>query len=355
MAFTMTLWNVEAGKLQEVPKQKLEDEKRLEDWIEQDASLLGMDLLIIGRQVPTPFGGRIDLLAIDQDGSPVIIELKRDKTPRDIVAQVLDYASWVNSLNPKEIDEIASSYLNKSLADAFRDRFDMTLPENIGSDHRMVIVASEIDDSSERIVQYLSSVHSVDINVVFFTCFQHDGVELIGRSWLLDPEEVEERSESRRKIPWTGFWFVNVGEGPHRNWDDCTKHGFLSAGQGKIYSDPMKKLKDGDKVFAYMKGHGYVGFGTITEEAVMAKDFKIDGARLFDLPLIQPGMKENADIPELSEWVVGVQWSKVYSREQPKWFSGGFANQNIVCKLRDAHTLDYLQGEFAVGGEFPSP
>ena len=351
MAFTMTLWNIEADKLQEVPKHRLENEKRLEDWIEQDASLLGMDLLIIGRQVQTPFVRRIDLFAIDQDGSSVIIELKRDKTPRDVVAQVLDYASWVNGLSPKEIDDIASSYLKKPLADAFRMHFDTTLPDNIGSDHRMVIVASELDDSSERIVQYLSSVHSLDINVVFFTCFQHNGAELVGRSWLLDPEEVEERSESRRKAPWSGFWFVNVGEGPHRNWDDCTKYGFLSAGWGSKFSDPMKKLKVGDKVFAYMKGHGYVGFGKVLQEAVMAKDFKVDGHPLLDLPLVQPGIKGQADNPELSDWVVGVQWSKVYSREQPKWFPGGFANQNIVCKLRDTRTVEFLRKEFAAEEE----
>ena len=37
----------------------------------------------IGWQVRTSFGGIIDLLAINPDGSLVLIELKRDKTPRD--------------------------------------------------------------------------------------------------------------------------------------------------------------------------------------------------------------------------------------------------------------------------------
>ena len=49
--------------------------------------------MLIGRQVRTSFGGIIDLLAIAPDGSLVLIELKRDKTPREIVAQALDYAS----------------------------------------------------------------------------------------------------------------------------------------------------------------------------------------------------------------------------------------------------------------------
>ena len=136
----------------------------------------------------------------------------------------------------------------------------------------MLIVASELDDSSERIVQYLSSRHSLDINVVFFRCFRQGGREYVGRSWLMDPIAVVERSETQRRVPWSGYYFVNVGEGEHRSWEDCRTHGFHRAGQGPKYSQPMKKLRAGDKVFAYMKGLGYVGYGEVTKEAAMAKD-----------------------------------------------------------------------------------
>jgi len=198
MAFTMTLWGVHNEALALLPKHKLDNEDRLETWIAQDPSLLGMNILVIGRQVVTDFGKKIDLLAIDEEGDLVVIELKRDKTPRDVVAQVLDYASWVNGLAAEDIIAKASDYLKKPLAHAFKDRFDAPLPESLNKSHRLLIVASELDDSSERIVQYLSSVCSLDINVVFFTCFQHNGVELVGRSWLMDPEEVEERSTTRQ-------------------------------------------------------------------------------------------------------------------------------------------------------------
>ena len=100
---------------------------------------------------------------------------------------------WLNALPPEAIDNIASGHLKMPLADAFKQHFETAIPDNINTSHRMVIVASELDDSSERIVQYLSSVHKLDINVVFFTCFQHNGSELVGRSWLMDPAEVEER------------------------------------------------------------------------------------------------------------------------------------------------------------------
>jgi len=43
-------------------------------------------------------GGIIDLLCIDESGNLIVVELKRDKTPREVTAQTLDYASWVDSL-----------------------------------------------------------------------------------------------------------------------------------------------------------------------------------------------------------------------------------------------------------------
>lgn len=89
MPINMKLWRVvQETELKELPTSSLEAEYILEDWIAKDSSLLGMELLMIGRQVTTDFGGRIDLLAIDRQGDITIIELKRDRTPRDIVAQV---------------------------------------------------------------------------------------------------------------------------------------------------------------------------------------------------------------------------------------------------------------------------
>ncbi|GAG88860.1 unnamed protein product, partial [marine sediment metagenome] len=87
-----------------------------------------MELLIIGRQVTTDFGGRIDLLAIDRQGDITIIELKRNKTPRDIVAQVLDYASWTQRLSCKDIDSIGNAYLKKDLSSAFVEFFYEAIP-----------------------------------------------------------------------------------------------------------------------------------------------------------------------------------------------------------------------------------
>jgi RecB family endonuclease NucS len=82
-------------------------ERLLEDMILAEPKILSDEWMLIGRQESTGFGGRIDLLAIAPDGGLVLIELKRERTPREVVAQALDYASWVENL---ESDDIAAIY-----------------------------------------------------------------------------------------------------------------------------------------------------------------------------------------------------------------------------------------------------
>ncbi|HET6844765.1 MAG TPA: hypothetical protein VFK06_24230 [Candidatus Angelobacter sp.] len=350
MSFRMKLWQIRGKDLQAISSVMLNDEQRLEDWVVKDPSILGINILLIGRQVTTANQGRIDLLAIDDEANLVVLELKRDKTPREIIAQALDYASCVNDLSYEQIDAITKDFTRKPLAQAFSDHYGFPIPQTVNASHSMIILASELDDSSERIVQYLAEQYEVPINVLFFTFFKEQANEFLGRAWLKDPEEMQERKQSRNQAPWSGFYFVNVGEGEHRNWDDCRKYGFLSAGQGEKYSNAMKKLKPGDRLFAYMKGLGYVGFGTITQQAIMVRDFSPNGSgkKLLDLPLNQPGMNDNKDDPAFSEWVVGVQWDKTFDRNDARRFSGIFANQNIVCFLRDTATADFLSREFGV-------
>jgi hypothetical protein len=66
--------------------------------IVREPRMLSGDWMLIGRQEITTHGGRIELLAIAPDGSLVLIELKRDKTPRETVTQALHHASWVAGL-----------------------------------------------------------------------------------------------------------------------------------------------------------------------------------------------------------------------------------------------------------------
>ncbi len=153
--------NVERVKFEPMPL-----EKQLEEILASDISILDPNLLLIGRQVRTSYGKFIDLLAMDADGRLVIIELKRNETPREVVAQVLDYGSWVRELEDEDVAAIFDAYLRDyspklsgmSLDERFRERFNVKeMPESLNDSHELVIVAGELDDSTERIVNYLSA------------------------------------------------------------------------------------------------------------------------------------------------------------------------------------------------------
>ncbi|MEA2109539.1 MAG: endonuclease NucS [Pseudomonadota bacterium] len=200
MPTEMKLWQINNQRPVSIPKQKLDFESRLEEWLWHDINLINSDLLVIGQQVETAYGGIIDLLSLDHVGNLVVLELKRDKTPRDIVTQTLDYASWIQDLGHETINELANRFLKgKNLEQAFREKFQTDLPEVLNERHRMFIVASSIDSATERIVKYLSETHDVDINVATFAYFKTEQGEFLGRSMLLDENEVQSRGESKSK------------------------------------------------------------------------------------------------------------------------------------------------------------
>ncbi len=201
------IWEVHSkDELIELKSARLDLEERIEVWLERDISIISDDLLVIGRQVGTSFGGVIDLLCLDGNGDAVIVELKRDKTPRDITAQVLDYASWVQDLTSERIIELADLYLGDQgpLEQAFEQRFGEELPETLNGHHKMLVVASEIDASTERILNYLSDTYGVDINAVSFQYFHHrEHKEFLARVFLIEPSQVDysarTKSTSKRR------------------------------------------------------------------------------------------------------------------------------------------------------------
>lgn len=203
MAEEVRLWQVDNDNLTEISRAKLDKEDRIEKWIMRDISVLDSDLLVIGEQVETAYGKFIDLLCMDSSGGLVIVELKRDKTPREVTAQALDYASWVKTLTADEIEDIMSrNFKGKTLDTAFQRKFNAELPEVLNEHHSMLVVASEIDDSTERIIRYLSE-EGIRINALSFGFFQSkDGREFLSRTFTVAPEEAEKaRPKGKRTTP----------------------------------------------------------------------------------------------------------------------------------------------------------
>ena len=196
MTLEARVWKIDSDKPEQLEPSRLDEERRLEDWLCRDVSLLSDKLLVIGRQISV-CGGTLDLLAVDEEGNLVIVELKRDRTARDVVAQTLDYASSIQDFGREDVERHTSDFLQIEFDEAFRQKFGHEAPESVNGRHRMYIVASSLDPATRRIVEYLSRAHGVDINAATFSYFNTEQGEFLARSTLLDEDEVERRAEAR--------------------------------------------------------------------------------------------------------------------------------------------------------------
>ncbi len=357
MPLEVGLWRVDGNTPVKVVPNGVPLESQLEAMIESDPTILGTGLLLIGRQVPTDYGKFIDLLALDDEGAVHILELKRDKTPREVVAQLLDYGSWVQSLTDQQVRELYSTYKpGHALEQAWSDTFGGPAPDELNSEHRLTVVASDIDPATERIIGYLAGMN-VPINVVFFRYFSDDGRAYLARTWLLDETQTAARKASTRKAgskePWNEQdWYVSFGEESGvRDWDDARRYAFVSAGGGEWFSKTIKKLPIGARIFACIPKRGYVGVGTVTgpAEPFGAATVTVDGTpqALASLPL--KGSYRHPSLPndeDATEYVVPVSWEQARPREEALWAKGMFANQNSACKLRNQFTLEQLAAAF---------
>ena len=342
------LFRIDQNRLVETRRKGLELENKIQGWVADDLSLIGVDGIVIGQEVTTDHSKRIDILAMDEEGNLIIIELKRDRSPRDIVAQTLDYASWACKLSTNEIHELVRAQNGPSLAERYRTKFGKSLPETLNATHQMIVVASEVDEATRRIIEYLSEVHGVGINASFFNVFEADGKEWLTTDHLLDQEEVKDRSVKKARSPWLGFYYITGGTEEARPWEEMRKYGFVSASGGRWYTDKLDRLSIGDLVFYYQKNKGYLGYGRITSTKVLASEFQTQSGQILTDVLRGKYLTEHAGELENAAYVVGIDWIKTFGRDEAKTFSGIFANQNIVCKIYHQETVDFLTETFGV-------
>lgn len=359
MPIRHSIWRVDT-KPAALREGVLPSETLLENMIVAEPAILSDQWMIIGRQAHTGFGGRIDLLAIAPDASLVLIELKRSRTPREVVAQAIDYASWAENLDADEISRLYAAFCGGSLSQAFRERFGQPLDEDaLNESHQIVIVAAQLDPGSERIVDYLNK-RGIAINVLCFQVFETAAGQLLSRSWLLDPVETQvsasvstSSTRSSDREPWNGEYYVNFGEGPARSWQDAVQYNFISAGGGSWYSGTLNLLNESDRIWVRVPQQGYVGVGIVRGEPVRSSEFAIRGADGVERPALEiltdrTYHREHVGT-DAEEFFVPVQWLETKPLNEAVHEVGLFGNQNTVCaprRPRWRHTIERLKDAF---------
>jgi len=148
---------------------KNKSEQSLEELVEKNPHIIfGHGLLIIGRQVKTDTGKILDLLAVDKEGRLVVIELKRGYAPREIIAQILDYSSWLSNIPERRIEDIAKNYFqridseNNSLFEAFIKFYGVVDCPEIGGEVINILFAKEF---SEEVINPAKYLYSYDLSI----------------------------------------------------------------------------------------------------------------------------------------------------------------------------------------------
>lgn len=293
---------------------------------------------------------------MDVEGNLHVLELKRDKTPRDVVAQVLDYGSWVTELGREEIIAVAEAHLQSPFEVEFEATFHQVPPDELNGELRLTVVATDLDGSSERIVTNLRGF-GVPVNALFFSYLEDDGRAYLARTWLVAQDEstgpAAGSARKSKRADWNGRdWYISFGGEPGRRWEDARKHGFVSAGGGRFYTQTLRALPVGARVWVNLPGTGYVAVGTTLAPAAR---FEVAEVRAGDqgVPLHQDSLEGKYRSDPLAddddaEWVVPVDWRQARPESQAYWEKGMFGSQHSACKLRQEFTLERLAAEFGL-------
>ncbi|WCE94613.1 DUF5655 domain-containing protein [Acidithiobacillus ferriphilus] len=106
------------GALKKLNTLPLDKEKSLQKLVE-DNLMEVLELHFLATEYATTFGGRIDTLAVDINGAPVIIEYKRNKN-ESVINQALSYLKWLKAQKPEFFQMLMITHLGQAVADSIK-------------------------------------------------------------------------------------------------------------------------------------------------------------------------------------------------------------------------------------------
>lgn len=211
----MEVYLVERDDMKRVPESDLKREANLEQrLVRTDGAKIGdVEVLYVGRQGSPGEGGIFDILGVDERGDTVIVELKRDRAPRYIVAQALEYAAEIRNVDYDYINEQYQTFLRDeqgdtdpgdtpSLREAHQEYFDLEdqLSEReFNTEQRLVVVGTDFQDVSLNMADFLRE-HGIDVVAVEYSTYRADeeGIELLTTDGIRRPLSEEPSTASSR-------------------------------------------------------------------------------------------------------------------------------------------------------------
>lgn len=188
-------------------------EKDLEELLRKNIDILVSDetMLVVGQQLTNSENGRSDLIAIDENGDLVLIEIKRDsddskarketfefqairyaaslstiKTPEELVD--LSFAKYIeNHKDEFEVKELTSREFALRVLKDFIDQNNIKL---FNEKQRIALVASSFERQTESAVSWLIS-NGVDISCYSVSILEIDKDHFLDIQKILPPQELD--------------------------------------------------------------------------------------------------------------------------------------------------------------------
>jgi hypothetical protein len=178
------------------------ERQHLQEWIAKNPEVFGEELLIIQKEFSgfSDTNERLDLLALDKQGNLVVIENKLDDSGKDVIWQILKYASYCSSLTKSNIRDIYQDYLKKSgkeetAEESLNEFFDVEdldeLNLNVGNTQRIIMVAARFRKEITSTVLWLIN-YRLRIQCFKVTPYQTEEDKYVHFEQIIPVRDIEE-------------------------------------------------------------------------------------------------------------------------------------------------------------------
>jgi DNA-directed RNA polymerase subunit N (RpoN/RPB10) len=275
------LWEVSEkdGKIESITNLRSVNQTKTEDQLEEiivkHPELLYEGLNIVGRQTSTG-GGPLDLLGVDEDGNLIVFELKRGTLTRDAVSQVIDYASYLAELDPKDLaNHITERSGNlgvekiENFAIWYEEQYQKTIYDI--QKPAMVLIGLGVDECTRRMVSYLAN-NEINISLLTFYGFEENG-----KTYIAKQVEVSGKQPGRPSSL------------TKQDRLDRLQKRIATVGVGQFFDDIAKFIETNLSAYKWPNQNGY---------SFYLQDFKEDGSLT---NLVYASIKLNDNIPNKAE------------------------------------------------------
>lgn len=238
-----------------------------------DAKIFGEPLLLLENQVLTKQHKRADLVALDQYGNGVFIELKKRDAKQGIETQALQYlANFANLKGERFLQRFKHS---KAAIDSFLGDYDVN---SLNGKSRIVLVARSFEESVLSMGEWLAT------QGVAFRCIEYIPFKVEGRTFLSFSVRFDRTRDPLYQFSGGGelraaeYYWHNIGTSPLGEstanveaqdewWRYHVAQGMISASFNNEIGDAGDKILNSyvahDVVIAYASNHGAIGWGTL--------------------------------------------------------------------------------------------